>query len=444
MERTAESSILPVEAEKRMVSARLPSVSLPFPSVTRRGSASPNPNPNHSFSPYRRLSTSAAEVFSHHLSSSGISPLRRAASNLCERDPIRVDGSVMFVKECVSDEELRAAVDLRIRTFYEFNNSCGVGDCFGTTLYFNFYGLMTMFCICTDYKRLLTEREYEALKERITGKRLGFRRVACINATLPLSTSLKSAWELCSLCKFSDDGKDRVVVGTLDVNQCLRLADELTGKKPEGIGADHRRAYISNVCVAKELQRKGLGLALITQSKFVALQWAAMQEASNSFRHNFLRHLLLGFHLISRASRRSTSLRERKKAIKLSADAAMAMARGGCSNWSRALMSDRHQFCSPRACRRISKRSSSTCRLSKTKMLMIRKKKMHPPSSVFVARRMVKKKTQMLRRIIPGGESLKGCSLLSEAVDYVVHLQAQVNLMHQIARAMGKSSNDHM
>jgi len=45
------------------------------------------------------------------------------------------------------------------------------------------------------------EREYEALKERVAGMRIGFKRVACINATLPLSPSLASARELCSSCK---------------------------------------------------------------------------------------------------------------------------------------------------------------------------------------------------------------------------------------------------
>lgn len=119
----------------------------------------------------------------------------------------------------------------------------------------------------------MTEREYEALKDRVGGMRIGFKRVTCINATLPLSPSLVSAHELCSSCKFLEDGENRVVVGTLDLNQCLSLADELTGKKPQGTGPDLKRAYLSNVCVAKELQRNGLGYALISKSKEVAREW---------------------------------------------------------------------------------------------------------------------------------------------------------------------------
>lgn len=29
------------------------------------------------------------------------------------------------------------------------------------------------------------------------------------------------------------NGEDRVVVGTLDLNQCMRLPEEITGMKPE-------------------------------------------------------------------------------------------------------------------------------------------------------------------------------------------------------------------
>ncbi|KAF2316928.1 hypothetical protein GH714_006548 [Hevea brasiliensis] len=73
--------------------------------------------------------------------------------------------------------------------------------------------------------------------------------------------------------QYTNNGEERVVVGTLDLNQCLRLPDEITGKKPEGIGADFMRAYLSNVCVAKELQRHGLGYELVAESKIVAQEW---------------------------------------------------------------------------------------------------------------------------------------------------------------------------
>lgn len=102
---------------------------------------------------------------------------------------------------------------------------------------------------------------------------MGFKRVSCINATLPLSQLANISDDLCSFCKLPDEMESRVVVGTLDLNQCTKLPEEITGAKPKGIGADFARAYISNVCVAKELQRIGLGYAILAKSKLVAKEW---------------------------------------------------------------------------------------------------------------------------------------------------------------------------
>ncbi|XP_030459024.1 uncharacterized protein LOC115679548 isoform X2 [Syzygium oleosum] len=163
-----------------------------------------------------------------------------------------VDGSVLDLAEASSDDELWAASRLRVRTFNHFEPSTYAVE---------------------DHKRCLAEREFEALKERIAGKREGFRRVSCINATLPMSQIITGTDDLFSTCKFSKSGKDRVVVATLDLNRCLWLPDEIVGARPEGIGADFARAYLSNVCVAEELQRNGLGYALIAKSKIVAQEW---------------------------------------------------------------------------------------------------------------------------------------------------------------------------
>ncbi|KAI3444093.1 hypothetical protein Pfo_000758 [Paulownia fortunei] len=164
----------------------------------------------------------------------------------------RINRSLLSVSETCSETELWAAACLRVRTFYDFNQQT--------------FGI-------EDHKRYLAEREFEALKERVAGKRKGFRRVSCINATLPVSLLLNVSDDLCASCKFSQNGEDRVVVGTLDLNQCISLPDEITGMKPKGIGADFARAYISNVCVAKELHRNGLGYELIAESKRVAEDW---------------------------------------------------------------------------------------------------------------------------------------------------------------------------
>ncbi|KAL4182020.1 hypothetical protein AMTRI_Chr12g240370 [Amborella trichopoda] len=186
--------------------------------------------------------------------SKNLSPLKThyfkvPASQKCPQKTTGRDSLV--VREAVCDEELWAAACLRVRTFYECKQTFGI----------------------EDHKKYLAEREFEALKERIAGERVGFNRVACINATLSVSQFSKPADDLCSSCKFSTNGEDRVVVGTLDLNQAMRLADEITGKRPEGIGADFARAYLSNVCVATELHRKGVGYGLVAKSKKVALEW---------------------------------------------------------------------------------------------------------------------------------------------------------------------------
>ncbi|KAL6331369.1 hypothetical protein AAG906_011306 [Vitis piasezkii] len=163
---------------------------------------------------------------SYHLRRRLLRPL--IASQLCDPQTFKIDKSSLVVAETVSEDQLWAAACLRIRSFYQFGPSYGID---------------------------------------------GFRRVSCINATVPLSQISSFSDDLCAACKFTDNGEDRVVVGTLDLNQCVRLPDEITGMKPQGIGADFLRAYLSNVCVAKELHRNGMGYALVAKSKMVAQEW---------------------------------------------------------------------------------------------------------------------------------------------------------------------------
>ncbi|ESQ54454.1 hypothetical protein EUTSA_v10025984mg [Eutrema salsugineum] len=171
------------------------------------------------------------------------------ASHICAP---AIDRSTIVISETASEDELWAAACLRVRTFNELNPSA--------------YNIQ-------DHRKYLAEREFEALKERISGKREGFTRVSCVNATLPLSQLSTSSEDLCSACKFSDGIEDRVVVGSLDLNQCRWLPDEIAGTKPEGFNVDFARAYLSNVCVAKELHRNGVGHKLIEKSKGVAREW---------------------------------------------------------------------------------------------------------------------------------------------------------------------------
>jgi hypothetical protein len=55
-------------------------------------------------------------------------------------------------------------------------------------------------------------------------------------------------------------------------------------------------------------------------------------------------------------------------------------------------------------------------------------------SAMAAAKRMVKARLQVLRSLVPGGEALRGLSLLSETLDYVVCLKTQVELMQCLCR----------
>jgi GNAT superfamily N-acetyltransferase len=56
------------------------------------------------------------------------------------------------------------------------------------------------------------------------------------------------------------------------------------------------RAYLSNVCVAKELQKKGLGYALVDKSKKLAREWGKF--ISSSVVDPFYCYLLLYYYLV--------------------------------------------------------------------------------------------------------------------------------------------------
>ncbi|XP_061347465.1 GCN5-related N-acetyltransferase 7, chloroplastic isoform X2 [Gastrolobium bilobum] len=194
-------------------------------------------------------STLASNCYAFSISNLRTQIQSSVSTNVCTQ---KIDTTLLTIAESFYEDELWAAACLRVRSFHEFRP-----DTFGVQ----------------DHTRYLAEREFEALKERVSGKRTGFRRVSCINASLPLSHISTLSDDLCSSCKFSTNGEDRIVVGTLDLNQCLSLPDEIAGMKPEVVGAYITRAYLSNVCVAKELLRNGLGYALIEKSKLVAHDW---------------------------------------------------------------------------------------------------------------------------------------------------------------------------
>uniref|UniRef100_A0A1D1XL66 Transcription factor bHLH147 n=1 Tax=Anthurium amnicola TaxID=1678845 RepID=A0A1D1XL66_9ARAE len=182
-------------------------------------------------------------------------------------------------------------------------------------------------------------------------------------------------------------------------------------------------------------------------------------QPTASFKLAFLRHMLVGLRQ-GGASSGSTSILERKRAVKLTADMAMAVARGS-RRWSRALVADLSRQDKTKALarcimgeqfERLSSPHPTDCRASTCKKILRRsfrvrsKIRKRPPaprraaaSASLLAKRMVKKRTQVLKRLVPGGESLDDLSLLEETRDYIVCLRAQVDLMQRLTNALGQS-----
>ncbi|XP_074591375.1 transcription factor IBH1-like 1 [Curcuma longa] len=171
-----------------------------------------------------------------------------------------------------------------------------------------------------------------------------------------------------------------------------------------------------------------------------------MQLAAKAFKQVFLKHMLLGLRRASPIA----SLQGRKAAIQLSSNVALAVARGDRRRWPRGLLSrlaqqeerlarpflklllgdDRYRKLIPQS-RKITKRSLKLIRSRKTTTIknVAKKKKKSTENGSALAKCFLAKRMQLLKSLVPGGNSMGGSSLLEETLDYVVFLQWQVNLM---------------
>lgn len=146
---------------------------------------------------------------------------------------------------------------------------------------------------------------------------------------------------------------------------------------------------------------------------------------------------------------------ERKNAIKLSADLAMASARNGRTFWSRALIANASRdndnrvlaqrilgpeservkkFFSTSLIRSRKIRSKKILRRSCT----VRRVRKSAPQKLLansIAKRLVQKRTRILKSLVPGGEFMDEISLIEETLDYIAYLRAQVDVMRCIASA---------
>uniref|UniRef100_A0A803MFJ1 IBH1-like N-terminal domain-containing protein n=1 Tax=Chenopodium quinoa TaxID=63459 RepID=A0A803MFJ1_CHEQI len=143
------------------------------------------------------------------------------------------------------------------------------------------------------------------------------------------------------------------------------------------------------------------------------------------------------------------NLLERKKAIKLSADLAMASTRNGKRYWSRALITkaskDREtgnlakQILGDKTTHNNNKKPTSSRNIRKFRKCDPKKCGVSNSYKVkkarAMAKRLVEKRTQILKGLIPGGEYMDEFSLVKETLDYVVSLRAQVDVMQYLANS---------
>lgn len=180
-------------------------------------------------------------------------------------------------------------------------------------------------------------------------------------------------------------------------------------------------------------------------------------HTSSKLKREFTEKWVKGLQICC-SSKKNMDVMERKKKIKLCADIALASAKNATTSWSNALISDAkkddentilvdnlisHQLrlAPQKKVRQITachKRVRSKMILKKSYSVGQRMKKMGPSKSnlaIFIAKRLVKKRTQVLKKLIPGGETMDEFSLIREALDYILSLKVQVDVMRSLANA---------
>ncbi|CAM0943537.1 unnamed protein product [Alopecurus aequalis] len=168
-------------------------------------------------------------------------------------------------------------------------------------------------------------------------------------------------------------------------------------------------------------------------------------QGSKQFKQALLESLLLGLRKHGVAASRDTGFHDRKRAIRLAADAALANARGAdATRWSRTMLAASTELPQRRQLTRGAKSASASSKLICEQVLRIRRRSHRPrrprkarDSAGVLARAMARKRTKVLKGLVPGAEGLDDeCTLLQETLDYAVCLKAQVDVMQLLVRAL--------
>ncbi|XP_073226893.1 transcription factor IBH1-like 1 isoform X2 [Cicer arietinum] len=162
----------------------------------------------------------------------------------------------------------------------------------------------------------------------------------------------------------------------------------------------------------------------------------------SSLKQEFLRKWIKGLRKYN-SQKKNMNLLERKKAIKLSADLAMASTRNKATLWRKALVAktsidesnknDISTSSQPKKIRKKLTNSSPLCR-KRRRIRTVYKAKERVEAS-FIAKKMVQKRTRKLKSLLPGGKSMDEACLVDETLDYIESLRAQVEVMRCLVTA---------
>ncbi|KAK8683096.1 hypothetical protein V6N13_039164 [Hibiscus sabdariffa] len=160
----------------------------------------------------------------------------------------------------------------------------------------------------------------------------------------------------------------------------------------------------------------------------------------DSLKRDFLKKWMMGLQSCS-SSNKDMSILERKKAIKLSADVAMACARNGATCWSRALIAAGADHSKHGASREYNNKRIRSKKILKRSCRIRTRRKRRSKCAAQVGRAssiskgLVRQRTRILKSLIPGGESMNEASLVEETLDYITYLRAQVDGMRSLVDA---------
>ncbi|BFI24556.1 hypothetical protein MPTK2_1g12680 [Marchantia polymorpha subsp. ruderalis] len=179
-----------------------------------------------------------------------------STETLFPSSPLVEDEELNLVLEsATSGEKLRAAATLRARSFFAYPEGRSI-------------------TARKMHQKMKADDECAVLTRKIGGLEQGYKRTACLIATCPSSEVPESGRDLHEMCSVAGPRTEGyLVVGTLDLNQGLSLPGEVMGERPTGPEADVKRAYLSNVCVAEEVRRRGVGMELVEYAKETAKLW---------------------------------------------------------------------------------------------------------------------------------------------------------------------------